>query len=55
MLETVKCELVGYLNPQMDMAEILKNSPTNRPDIYKRMAKNVLPPGYAAKRKRMEK
>ena len=55
MLETVKCELVGYLNPQMDMAEILKNSPTNRPDIYKRMAKNVLPPGYEAKRKHRQK
>jgi DNA-binding MarR family transcriptional regulator len=55
MLETVKCELVGYLNPQMDMAQILKNSPTNRPDIYKRMAKNVLPAGYETKRKHREK
>jgi hypothetical protein len=55
MLETVKCELVGYLNPQMDMAEILENSPTNRPDIYKRMAKNVLPPRYEAKRKHRQK
>jgi MarR family 2-MHQ and catechol resistance regulon transcriptional repressor len=43
MLETVKCELIGYLNPEMDMAEIIKNSFTNRPDLYKRMVKNVLP------------
>jgi MarR family 2-MHQ and catechol resistance regulon transcriptional repressor len=50
MLETVKGELVGYLNPEMDMAEIIKNSFTNRPDLYKRMMKNVLPPGHEAKR-----
>jgi hypothetical protein len=55
MLETAKCELVGYLNPEMDMAEIVKNSPTNRPDIYKRMVKNVLPSGYEAKRKHRQK
>jgi len=51
MLETVKCELVGYLDPEMDMAEIIKNSFTNDPDLYKRMAKNLLPPGYEAKRR----
>jgi DNA-binding PadR family transcriptional regulator len=50
MLETVKCELVGYLNPEMDMAEIIKNSFTKDPDLYKRLVKNVLPPGYEAKR-----
>ena len=55
MLETVKCELVGYLNPEMDMEEIIKNSFTNQPDLYKRMAKNVLPSGYTAKRKHREK
>jgi len=49
MLEIVKCELVGYLNPEMDMAEIIKNSFTNDPDLYKRMAKNLLPPGYETK------
>ena len=49
MLETVKCELTGYLNPDADKAEIIKNSFTNRPDLYKRMLKNVLPPGYKAK------
>ena len=51
MLETVKCELAGYLDPEMDMAEIIKNSFTNDPDLYKRMAKNLLPPGYEAKRR----
>jgi len=55
MLETIKCELAGYLNPEMDMAEIIKNSFTKDPDLYKRMVKNVLPPGYEAKRKRMER
>jgi MarR family 2-MHQ and catechol resistance regulon transcriptional repressor len=52
MLETVKCELVGYLNPEMDMAEIIKNSLTKDPDLYKRMVKNVLPPGHEAKRQK---
>jgi MarR family 2-MHQ and catechol resistance regulon transcriptional repressor len=45
MLETLRGELVAYLNPEMDMAEIVKNSFTNQPDLYKRMAKNVLPSG----------
>ncbi|MFC1911415.1 MarR family winged helix-turn-helix transcriptional regulator [Chloroflexota bacterium] len=51
MLETIKCDLIGYLNPEMDMAEIIKNSFTNDPDVYKRMVKNVLPSGYEAKRR----
>jgi len=51
MLEKVKCELTSYLNPEMDKAEIIKSSFTNRPDLYKRMLKNVLPPGYEAKHK----
>jgi DNA-binding MarR family transcriptional regulator len=55
MLETVKCELFGYLNPEMDRAEIIKNSFTNDPDLYKRLVKNVLPPGYEAERKRRKK
>jgi hypothetical protein len=50
MLETVKCELVGYLNPEMDLAEIVKGSFTKDPGLYKRWAKNVLPPDYEAKR-----
>jgi DNA-binding MarR family transcriptional regulator len=55
MLETVKCELVGYLNPEMDMAEITRKSYTNRPDLYKGMVKTLLPSGYKAKRKHREK
>jgi DNA-binding MarR family transcriptional regulator len=51
MLETIKCELVSYLNPEIDKAEIIKNSFTNDPGLYKRMVKNVLPPGYEAKRR----
>ncbi|MFW6102238.1 MAG: MarR family winged helix-turn-helix transcriptional regulator [Chloroflexota bacterium] len=51
MLETIKCELTSYLNPEMDMAEIIKKSFTKDPDLYKRL-KNVLPPGYEAERKR---
>jgi MarR family 2-MHQ and catechol resistance regulon transcriptional repressor len=55
MLETVKCELIGYINPEMDKAEIIKNSFTKDPNLYKRMVKNVLPPGYEAKRKHRKK
>jgi hypothetical protein len=49
LLEVVKSELVGYLEPEMDKEEILKNSLSNDDDLYKRMVKNLLPPGYEAK------
>ena len=49
MLEKVKCDLDSYLDPEMNKAEILRNSFTNDPDLYKRMLKNVLPPGYEAR------
>jgi MarR family 2-MHQ and catechol resistance regulon transcriptional repressor len=55
MLEAVKCELAGYLSPEMEKTEIVKTSFTNDPDLYKRMAKNILPPGYEAKRKRRQR
>ncbi len=55
MLETVKCELIGYLNPEMDKEEIAKRSLTKDPDLYKRMVKNVLPSGYEPERKRKKK
>jgi DNA-binding MarR family transcriptional regulator len=48
--ETLRCDLVGYLNPEMDMAEIIKNSPTNQPDLYELMVKNVFPSGSEGKR-----
>ena len=49
MLETVKCELAGCLNPEMEKAEIVKGSFTKDPDLYKRMAK-ILPPDYEVRR-----
>ena len=48
MLETVKCELASYLDPEMDRAEITKKSLTGDPRLYKRMVKNVLPSGREA-------
>jgi DNA-binding MarR family transcriptional regulator len=55
MLETLKCELTSCLNPEMDMAQIIKNSFTRDPDLHKRMLKNLLPPGYELKLNRGEK
>ena len=55
MLETLQCELAGYLNPEMDKTEIIKKSLTRDPRLYRRMLKNLLPPGYEAKRKRRQK
>ncbi|MGA8848471.1 MAG: MarR family winged helix-turn-helix transcriptional regulator [Dehalococcoidia bacterium] len=49
LLETIKCELLGYLNPEVDMAEIIKNSVSNQPDLYEHMVKKVFPSGYEAK------
>ena len=50
LLETVKCELLGYLNPEVDMAEIIKNSVTNQPGLYERMIKNIFPSTPETKR-----
>lgn len=50
MLEMIKGEAVGYLNPEMDVAEINKKSVTNKPDLYKRMVKSVFPSGSEAQR-----
>jgi DNA-binding MarR family transcriptional regulator len=55
MLETVKCEAVGYLNPEVNMAEIAKNSTTNQPGLYERMVKNLFPSGSEAKRQSWKK
>jgi DNA-binding MarR family transcriptional regulator len=54
-LETLKCELNSYLNPEMDRAEIAKKSLTKDPNLYKRMLKNLLPSGYQLKGKRRKK
>ena len=54
-LETVKCELVGYANPELDAAEICRTSITRDPNLYGRLVKNVLPPGREAGRKGRKK
>jgi DNA-binding MarR family transcriptional regulator len=55
MLEKTKCELLGYLNPEMDISEIINNSVTNQPDLYKRMIKNIFPSGYEDERQSSKK
>jgi DNA-binding MarR family transcriptional regulator len=50
LLETIKCECLGYLHPGRDTAEIVKKSVTNQPRLYERMLKNLLTSGSAAKR-----
>jgi len=54
-LETLKCELTSYLNPEMDKAEIIKKSLTKDPSMYRRMLKVFLPAGYELKLNRGEK
>lgn len=54
-LETVKCELTSYLNPEMDKAEIAKKSLTRNPSLHKRMLETFLPPGYELKDNPREK
>ena len=54
VLETVKCECLGYLNPAVDMAEIIKNSvtrPARLPRTYERMLKDLTASDYEPKRK----
>jgi DNA-binding MarR family transcriptional regulator len=51
LLETMKCEFLAYLKPEVDRAVISKNSGTNRPDLYKtyqRVVRDVLPSGSDA-------
>jgi DNA-binding MarR family transcriptional regulator len=55
MLEAIKCDLLGYLNPQLDMAEIKEKSATNQPDLYERMLKKVLPSKSEVKRQSSRK
>jgi len=55
MLETLKTELVSCLNPEMDVAEIIKSSPTKDPSVYRRFVKNILPLGSGTERKGREK
>jgi hypothetical protein len=39
----VKCEAFSYLHPELDKANIIKNSFTNQPGLYERMIKNIVP------------
>jgi DNA-binding MarR family transcriptional regulator len=55
MLETLKCELKSYLNPEMDRAEITKNSFTKDPHLYRRMLNKLLLSGHELKVNRGEK
>jgi DNA-binding MarR family transcriptional regulator len=51
LLETMKCEFLAYLKPEVDRAVISKNSVTNRPDLYKeyqRVMRDVPPSGSDA-------
>jgi DNA-binding MarR family transcriptional regulator len=55
LLEIMKCEFLGYLKPEVDMAEIIKNSVTKQPDLYIKMVNNILPSDSEAKRNGKEK
>ena len=55
LLETVKCDSLGYLNPEVDMTEIVRNSPTKRPDLYELMVTNIRSSGSGAKRESEKK
>jgi DNA-binding MarR family transcriptional regulator len=48
MLEVLKCEIDGYLNPETDMSEITKSSYAKQPGLYERMVKNIFPSGSEA-------
>jgi hypothetical protein len=48
-LETLKCELSSYLNPEMDKAEIAKKSLTRNPNVYRQMLNTFLSPGRELK------
>jgi hypothetical protein len=54
-LETLKCELTSYLNPEMDKAEIAKKSLTRNANLYKQMLNTFLTPGHQLKGKRSKK
>ena len=55
MLEVLKCEIDGYLNPEADMAEITRTSYTKQPRLYERMVQNIFPSGSEARGKGREK
>jgi len=54
-LETLKCELTSYLNPEMDKAEIAKNSFTRNMKLPRQMLDTLLALGYEPKLTRRER
>ena len=54
-LETLKGELTGYLNPEMDKAEIAKKSLTRRPNLYRQMLDTFLSPEHQVRSRRSRK
>ena len=54
-LETLKSDLVGYLNPRADKAEIIENSPTNQPNLYELMVKHIFAAPSETKRTSRQK
>jgi len=50
MLEVLKCEIDGYLNPEEDKTKIIKDSYTKQPGLYERMVKNIFPSTPQTKR-----
>jgi MarR family transcriptional regulator for hemolysin len=54
-LETLKSDLVGYLNFRADKAEIIENSPTNQPNLYELMVKNIFAAPSETKRTSRQK
>ena len=51
MLEVLKCEIDGYLNPEEDKTKIIKDSYTKQPGLYERMVKNIFPSTPQTKRR----
>jgi len=51
MLEVLKCEIDGYLNPEEDKTKIIKDSYTKQPGLYERMVKNIFPSTPETKRR----
>jgi len=50
LLEKVNCELVGYLNPGLDRAEVIKRNAKGQRDFYAHVAKTLPPSRPEGKR-----
>jgi len=54
-LETLKCELTSYLNPEIDKAQLAKESLTRTANLYRQMLDTFLSPGDELRSARGEK